>query len=262
MYDWDPIHYLQFADERARPFVDLTARIGAERPRRVVDLGCGPGTLTARLAERWPEADVLGVDSSPAMIERARTEQRAAAGRLRFTLGDLRDWRSAEGVDIVVSNATLQWVPDHRRLLPRLLESLLPGGWLAFAVPGNFAEPSHRLLAGLAADPRFAAHAAGLTWPTASDPIDYLDDLCRAGCRVEAWETTYLHVLSGPDPVFAWISSTGARPMLDALPEPLRADFAAEYRAQLRTAYPPRPYGTVLPFRRVFVVARRNTEGS
>lgn len=265
MNDWDPARYLQFADERSRPFCDLVARIRTDDPACVVDLGCGPGTLTAWLARRWPGADVLGVDSSPAMIERARTETAAAepgGGRLCFQHGDLRDWRPERPVDVLISNATLQWLPGHRRLLPRLVSALRPGGWLAFAVPGNFAEPSHRLLAELATDPRFASDTAGLTWPSSADTLDYLDDLATLGCRVEAWETTYLHVLSGPDPVFAWISGTGARPVLAALPEDRRAIFVAEYQAGLREAYPARPYGTVLPFRRIFVVARRPGGGS
>jgi trans-aconitate 2-methyltransferase len=252
--DWEPQRYLQFADERSRPFADLLSRVGADEPAQVVDLGCGPGPLTATLATRWPTATVLGVDSSPAMVEAAGT---LASERLRFVRGDIADWRPEAPVDVIVSNAALQWVPEHRRLLPGLLDALTPGGWLAFQVPGNFAEPSHRLLHDLAAEPRFAAHTRGLARPASVDPAGYLDDLARHGAVVDAWETTYLHVLTGPDPVFAWISSTGARPILQALPDDLRPAFEDDYRAALREAYPAQPYGTVLPFRRIFVVARR-----
>ena len=251
---WDPTTYLQFADERSRPFADLVGQIHAEQPGQVVDLGCGPGQLTASLADRWPTATILGIDSSPEMIEQAH---RYAAARVSFTLQDLRDWRPAGPVEVIVSNATLQWVPDHRSLLPRLVEALTPGGWLAFQVPGNFAEPSHVLLQRLADNPRFAEFTADRERPDAFDPVTYADDLHQLGCQVNAWETTYLHVLTGPDPVFRWISGTGARPVLQALPQQVREVFVAEYRAALEEAYPARSYGTLLPFRRVFVVAHR-----
>ncbi len=254
---WDPTTYLQFADERARPFADLVSQVRVEEPRRVVDLGCGPGQLTASLADRWPTATILGIDSSPEMIERARGHP---GTRVRFAVQDLRDWRPDEQVDVLLSNATLQWVPGHRRLLPRLVEAVMPGGWLAFQVPGNFGEPSHVLLHRLAEDPRFAEFTADRERPEAFDPATYADDLYQLGCEVNAWETTYLHVLTGPDPVFRWISGTGARPVLQALPERLREVFVAEYQAALRDAYPARPYGTLLPFRRVFVVAHRTAQ--
>jgi trans-aconitate 2-methyltransferase len=251
-HTWDPDRYLAYADERGRPFLDLIARIDAEAPRRVVDLGCGPGNLTGLLAKRWPEADVLGVDSSPEMIERAQ------APGVGFAVGDLREWVSEESerVDVLVSNATLQWVPDHLELLPRLVERVNPGGWFAFQVPGNFDEPSHTIRQELAAEDRFAAHTAGVAVPDSHDPVTYLEALAAAGCAVDAWETTYLHVLTGDDPVFAWVSGTGARPTLEALPPGLREEFEEEFRARLRAAYPPHEYGVVLPFRRVFVVAR------
>jgi trans-aconitate 2-methyltransferase len=251
---WDPATYLQFADERSRPFFDLVRQVKALRPSSVVDLGCGPGQLTAALTERWPEAGIVGVDSSPEMITRAGAYANA---RLSFLLADLRDWQPDSPVEVILSNAALQWVPGHRDLLPRMVGALVPGGWLAFQVPGNFAEPSHRLLHELADDHRFAGHLADVEWPAAFDAATYLDDLARLGCTVDAWETTYLHVLTGPHPVFRWISGTGARPVLQALPETQREEFVAEYQTMLEAAYPAQPYGTVLPFRRVFVVAQR-----
>lgn len=251
-FAWDPETYLTYADERGRPFLDLVGRIGAEAPAGVVDLGCGPGHLTRLLAERWPTAEVTGVDSSAEMIAAARPGE-----RLRFTVGDLRGWSPARPVDVLVSNATLQWVPDHLALLPRLVERVAPGGWLAFQVPGNFGEPSHTLRAELAAEPPYADHTAGLEQPASHDPAVYLDALAGLGCTVDAWETTYLHVLTGPDPVFTWVSGTGARPTLTALARVgLRDRFATEFRARLAAAYPPHSYGVVLPFRRIFVVAR------
>jgi trans-aconitate 2-methyltransferase len=254
-FAWDPDRYLTFADERGRPFVELVARILAEDPRTVVDLGCGAGNLTAMLARRWPAARVLGVDSSEEMVRSAPSE----AG-VDFTLGDLRDWRASTGwtgeVDVLVSNAALQWVPGHVDLLPGLVESVVPGGWLAFQVPGNFDSPSHTLRRDLAAEPAYAEHTASVATPDAHDAATYLHLLRDLGCEVDAWETTYLHVLAGPDPVFTWVSGTSARPTLQSLPEDLRADFEAEFRRRLREAYPERSGAVVLPFRRVFVVAR------
>jgi trans-aconitate 2-methyltransferase len=256
---WDPITYLEFADERSQPFVDLLSRVPAAEPTAVVDLGCGPGQLTALLADRWPKAEIVGLDSSPEMIMQAA---RFAGPQLRFQLQDLRDWRPETAVDVIISNATLQWVPRHRDLLPSLISSLTPDGWLAFQVPGNFDEPSHRLLRELSADPRYAPLLTEVAWPAAADAASYLDDLADLGCSVDAWETAYLHVLSGPDPVFRWISGTGARPVLQALPADRRDQFVSEYQELLNKAYPTQPYGTVLPFRRIFVVARRGTIGS
>jgi trans-aconitate 2-methyltransferase len=258
MHGWDPDRYLTYAGERGRPFLDLLARVGATDPRRVVDLGCGPGNLTELLADRWPGAGVLGVDASPAMIERAV----AAGGRARYEVEDLREWMAPDGgVDVLVSNAALQWVPGHLDLLPRLYDAVAPSGWLAFQVPGNFEEPSHTIRRELAAEPAYAAHTRDVTVPASHDPEVYLDALLRLDAEVDAWETTYLHLLTGDDPVFTWVSGTGARPTLEALPDDLRPGFEQEFRRRLRKAYPPRDGRVMLPFRRVFVVARRPSRG-
>ena len=251
-HQWDPDRYLHYADERSRPFLDLLSRVAAESPGTVVDLGCGPGTLTALLARRWPDAAVLGIDSSPEMVAAA-----PALPTVRFEVGDLRDWQPEQPVDVLVSNATLQWVPGHLDLLPRLVATLAPGGWFALQVPGNLEEPSHELRRRLAAQPGFAPYVEGVAVPEAFDPQVYLDRLAALGCEVDAWETTYLHVLRGEDPVFTWVSGTGARPTLQALPEGVREEFETEFRRLLREAYPAGPHGTVLPFRRVFAVAHR-----
>ncbi len=253
MHSWDPDRYLTYADERGRPFAELVARVGASEPTSVVDLGCGPGNLTALLVERWPSAQVLGLDSSPEMIEKAR----ATTSAVEFVVGDLRDWAGGDArADVVVSNATLQWVPDHLDLLPGLVSRVTPGGWLAFQVPGNFDEPSHTIRDELAGEEPYAAHAAGAARPGSHHPVVYLDALRRLGCRVDAWETTYFHLLVGDDAVFTWVSGTGARPTLQALPEDLRPRFEEEFKRRLRAAYPPRDGQVVLPFRRIFVVAQ------
>lgn len=252
---WDPAQYLRFGDQRSRPFFDLTSRILADRPGLVVDLGCGPGQLTAALAARWPEAEVQGIDSDPEMI--------AAAGRLdppprvSFACGDLRDWQPARLPDVIVSNAVLQWVPGHQELLTRWAAALAPGGYLAIQLPGNHDAPSQVILRELAAGDRWRAALAGAALnQQAGDPAGYADLLARAGCAVDTWETTYLHLLPGPDAVLEWYKGSALRPVLAALDPADATAFLAEYGARLRAAYPAAPYGTILPFRRVFAVAR------
>jgi trans-aconitate 2-methyltransferase len=253
---WDPTQYRRFGDERSRPFFELLERVRAERPSLVVDLGCGTGALTAALAQRWPDAVVEGVDRSPEMI--AEAAPRAVAGRLRFDRGDLRDWRPSSPVDVLLSNATLQWVPGHAELLPGWVDALAPGGWLAFQVPGNDRSPSHVILDELRSASRWRGRlSAASPGPRVLGPDEYLARLAAAGCTVDAWETTYLHVLSGDDPVLEWVKGTALRPVLTALAGEERDAFLAEYATRLRTAYPAGELGTVLPFRRVFVVARR-----
>ena len=183
---------------------------------------------------------------------------RANVAGIEFEVEDLREWVASDAapVDVLVSNATLQWVPGHLDLLPDLLARVAPGGWLAFQVPGNFGEPSHTLRTELAAEERYAQHLQGVAGPSSHDPATYLDVLAGLGCTVDAWETTYLHVLTGEDPVFTWVTGTGARPTLQALPDGLREEFAAEFRSRLAAAYPDRGYGVVLPCRRIFVVAQ------
>jgi trans-aconitate 2-methyltransferase len=254
---WDPGQYQRYAGERARPFFDLLARVRAADPSYVADLGCGPGNLTAALAQRWPGADVVGVDNSPEMISAAEAEAERQPG-LSFTLADLRDWRPGRPVDVLVSNAALQWVPGHMDLVRTWLDMLAPGGWLAIQLPGNYSQPSHAILLDLVNSARWRPLLDGVALNRqAADPAEYLDLLAPAGCEVDAWETSYLHVLPGDDPVTEWYRGTGLRPVLAALDPAHAEEFVADYGQLARAAYPRRPYGTVLPFRRVFVVARR-----
>lgn len=258
-HGWDPQRYLTHADERGRPFVDLVTRIDAAEPGVVVDLGCGPGNLTALLAARWPAAEVTGLDSSDAMIRAATASP--AGEQIAFRVADLRDWLAdapAGGVDVLVSNATLQWLPGHLDLMPALVAAVRPGGWLAFQVPGNADQPTTTIREELAAEPPYDVHTAGAATVAAHDATTYLRALRALGCEVDAWETTYLHLLQGPDPVFTWISATGARPTLQSLPDDLRPAFEDELKARLRAAYPDDGQGVVMPFRRIFVVARRS----
>lgn len=250
---WDPGTYLAFADLRARPFFDLLSRIGAERPRRVVDLGCGPGTLTGELARRWPDADIAAVDSSPEMVADARERGVPAE------VVDVRDWQPTADTDVVVCNAVLQWVPDHAELLARWMTALPSGAWFAMQVPGNFDAPSHRLVRELSAEPRWSARLAEVRLRddnAAGAPADYATILSAGGASVDVWETTYLHELAGPDPVLDWITGTALRPIRAALAESAWQEFRADLAPRLATAYPAQADGrTWFPFRRIFAVA-------
>jgi trans-aconitate 2-methyltransferase len=257
---WDAGQYLRFGGERARPFFDLIAAVAATEPGYVADLGCGPGNLTAVLAGRWPTATVVGVDNSPEMIAAARASADAGDGRLSFELGDVWDWRPDRPLDVLTCNAVLQWVPGHEKLLLRWADWLTPGGWLAFQLPGNFDQPSHAIVKELAGSARWRTLLADVQLNRqAGDPADYVELLARPGYQVEAWETSYLHVLPGENPVLEWTKGTTLRPVLAALDDEQAVAFLDEYAERLAVAYQPRPFGTIFPFRRVFTVVHRMT---
>lgn len=255
---WDPTKYSQFGNFRDRPFFDLTARVTEASPRQVVDLGCGPGNLTATLAERWPDADVLGLDSSTSMLERAAVATAGLPG-LRFAEADIAQWMPGEATDIVVSNAALQWVPHHRQLLPRWLAGLKPGAWIAFQVPGNFSAPSHALMRELADSPRWAERLAGVLRhdDAVAEPGEYLEMMLDAGYTADAWETTYQQVLHGDQAVLEWVRGTALVPVMAALKGTEAAEFEADYAQLLLAAYPQGRHGTVFPFRRIFAVGQK-----
>ena len=251
---WNPDVYLAFGDERARPFFDLLSRVGAESPRRVVDLGCGPGNLTVRLAQRWPGAVVEALDSSPEMVESAR--ERGVDAHV----GDVRTWTPQPETDVVLSNATLHWVPEHAELLVRWARELAAGSWIAMQVPGNFDAPSHDTVRQLASREPWVTRLhdipfrAGKVVDTAAG---YADLLTGAGCAVDAWETIYIHELTGEHPVLEWITGTALRPVRSRLTDDQWQQFREELKPLLEQAYPSRSDGTTFfPFRRVFVVAQ------
>jgi trans-aconitate 2-methyltransferase len=251
---WDPEVYLKFATERTRPAIELLARVPSRAPSRVIDLGCGPGNSTALLAARWPDAEIEGVESSPEMLAKARI----SGVRASWTEGDVQSWTPDTQYDVMFSNAVFQWIPDHRALLPRLMGHLAKGGVLAFQVPRNFDAPSHALMREVANAGPWAAKLADARLRNVLPPEVYFDILAPLSASLDIWETTYLQVLWGDDPVLAWVSGTGLRPFVQALDEKQREVFSAQYRARLREAYPRRDDGkTLFPFQRLFVVATK-----
>ncbi|HLY20029.1 MAG TPA: methyltransferase domain-containing protein [Bryobacteraceae bacterium] len=260
MPPWNPNQYLKFAEERTQPCRDLAARIQVSDPRRVIDLGCGPGNSTAVLRERWPDAEFTGLDSSAEMIARARHECPAH----RWIAGDISAWAAAAGdglFDVVFSNAALQWVEDHARVYPRLLEHVAPGGALAIQIPGNIDALPHRLMREVAASPDWSArfaHGKVREWHHHEMEF-YYDALAARASRLDIWATEYLHILPDARSIVEWYRGTGLRPFLEALEsEADRERFAADYLERLRPHFQQRPAGGILfPFRRLFLIAYR-----
>ncbi|MBN9561108.1 MAG: methyltransferase domain-containing protein [Alphaproteobacteria bacterium] len=253
MAEWDPGQYLRFEGERLRPALDLLARVPLERPARIVDLGCGAGNVSAILKQRFPDADVLGVDGSAAMLEKAR----AAAPGCRFVEADATAWRPDEPLDLIYSNAALHWLPDHAALFPRLLSLLAPGGCLAVQMPAMHDAPFRALQYTVAARGPWAERLRGVgSAPPILDAGGYWDLLRPRATTLELWETTYLHALHGEEAVVEWATGSSLRPFLDALPEGDRLAFRRAYADAVRPHYPRRADGTtLLPFRRLFLLA-------
>lgn len=262
---WDPSQYALFSGHRGRAFHDLTARVHATDPRLVVDLGCGDGALTLTLADRWPRARVVGVDPSAEMLDRARAADTGST--VEWVADTAETWqpRSAgPAIDVLVTNAVLQWVPDHLALVPGWVQALSPGGWFAMQVPANFGAPSHRAMRELAArHPRARELEPVLQRARAvAETSTYTALLAGLGLEVDAWETTYHHILDPEgaqrSPVLEWVQATGLRPVLGVLTEePECQGFLDDYVALLDEAYPRQPFGVEFPFRRVFAVAHR-----
>ena len=258
---WDPGQYLKFADHRVRPAIDLMGRVPLAAPRRIYDLGCGTGNVTRMLADRWRAADVIGIDHSPQMLEKAR----ATPSRVRWQHGDLADWQPEETPSLLFSNAVIHWLPDHRSLITRLWSLLPSGGCLAVQAPMSWDLPSHRLMretlagGGAGGAPLGSAELRRATEsPGLHDPSFYYDLVAADAAHLDVWTTEYLHALTGTDAVLEWVTATSLRPILAGLGDADRAAFLDRYRERLIRAYPTRPDGTTLyPFSRLFIVAVR-----
>jgi trans-aconitate 2-methyltransferase len=253
---WSAAQYLKFENERTRPVRDLVARIPLAHVETAADIGCGPGNSTEVLRERYPSARIIGLDSSPDMIQAAR-ERLPDIG---FEVADIRQWRPKEPLDVILANAVLQWIPDHETLLPALIAELRPGGALAAQMPDNLDEPSHRLMGEAASDGLWAAKLKDAAGARAERRLaDWYFRLLRAHApHVDIWRTTYFHPLAGARAIVEWLKGTGLRPFLDPLDEGERQAFLARYEERIAKAYPAEADGTVLlPFPRLFVIAAR-----
>lgn len=261
MRDWDPTLYRRFEDERTRPAEELLARVPLTGVGRAVDLGCGPGNSTELVVRRFPDADVVGIDNSEAMLVSARERLPAA----RFESGDIAQWSPAAGTapDLIYANAALQWVPDHEKLIPRLFAALAPGGVLAIQMPDNRQEPTHRLMREVASGAPWNDHIGDadrlrtLLLPLAG----YYDLLARDAAHVDVWHTIYQHPMASASAIVDWVRGTGLKPFVDGLPAELRASYLAEYERRVAMAYPARADGKLLlAFPRMFIVAQKRTD--
>ncbi|HEX6442114.1 MAG TPA: trans-aconitate 2-methyltransferase [Stellaceae bacterium] len=253
MHAWDPGHYLRFADERTQPAHDLVARIELAAPRRIADLGCGPGNSTAVLRQRWPEAAITGLDTSAELLDAGRRDLPG----INFELGDIAGWAPTEPYDLVFSNAALQWVGDHGRLLPRLLDAVAPGGALAVQMPRNHVFATHRLMRQAATEGRWRERLAGARDPSPVKPPEfYYDLLAPRSAGFTIWETNYIQVMDGIPAIIAWLQGTGLRPFLARLDANEQRAFLDRYAALLAEAFPARAHGRVLlPYPRLFFIA-------
>jgi len=252
--DWSPATYLKFEGERTRPARDLLAAVRPGELRRIVDMGCGPGNSTELLAARYPQAEIVGLDNSPAMLEAARRR----LPQLHFGFADAEVWLPEAGVDLVFANATYQWIPRHLEQLPRVLAALSAGATLAVQMPDNLSEPTHRLMREVALAGPWSERLAG----AAREPLPaarvYYEAFRPVAGRIDIWRTAYHHALSGADAIVELVRSTGLRPFLDPLSDAERTQFLAAYTAAIAAAYPPLADGGVLlTFPRLFLVAER-----
>lgn len=257
---WDPSQYLKFAAPRERPALDLLARVPTDNPGRVYDLGCGSGNTTRLLQQRWPDARITGVDSSPEMLAEARRASADSKARhpLDYIQGELATWLPSDPVDLLYSNAALHWLGNHETLFPKLMRSLAPHGVLAVQMPTGQDQPRLAVQAELAVRLKWSDRLVPLLFPRVGTPADYYDLLAPHSRALDIWQTEYLHVLSGDDPVAEWTRGSSLGPLLAALDEREAQEFYDEYAAHMRHAYPKRADGTtLLPFPRIFIVATR-----
>jgi trans-aconitate 2-methyltransferase len=250
---WDAGHYLQFADARTLPALDLLSRIELAAPRRIVDLGCGPGNSTAPLQARWPDARVTGVDSSAELLAAARRDHPDIA----FLEADIAAWAAEEPADLLFANASLQWVGGHAALMPRLFEQVAPGGVLAVQMPRNHDFATHRLMRQVAAEGEWCDRLAGARDPSPVQlPELYYDLLAPHAAKFTIWETNYIQAMDGVPAIIAWLHGTGLRPFLSRLSDTEKPVFLERYAALLAEAYPAQADGKILlPYPRLFFIA-------
>jgi trans-aconitate 2-methyltransferase len=256
MADWNPALYRRFEDERTRPARELLQRVPLDDCQLAYDLGCGPGNSTELIVERFPDAKVVGLDNSPAMLESARKRLPQSS----FELADVAKWQPAAEPDLIYANATLQWVPDHAILIPRLFSLLAPGGVLAVQMPDNRQEPTHRAMREVASQSPWSA-AIGDPEKVRTEQLDvggYYDLLANDAAQVDVWHTIYQHVMASPAAIVEWVSSTGLRPYVDPLSADLRESYLAKYEQCVARDYPKRADGKyLLAFPRMFFVAQK-----
>lgn len=252
---WDPSQYLKFADHRLRPAIDLLNRVNLDSASIVYDLGAGTGNVTELLANRWPEARVIGVDDSEEMLREA--SERAA--NIDWEVGDIGTWQPDQPAELIFTNAALHWIPGHTDLFTRLMSSIAGGGVLAVQMPRNFGALSHTSISEAALAGPWRSKLEPLLRPAPVEPPPfYIDVLSEMTSSLDVWETEYMQVLTGDNPIKEWTKGTWLRPLLDALEEPEQSEFETAYSELVAKAYPKQPNGTtIFPFKRLFIIATK-----
>jgi trans-aconitate 2-methyltransferase len=252
---WDPTQYDKFKKERSRPFFDLLAQLDDISPRTIVDLGCGTGELTAELAKKWQHAQVVGVDSSPEMLEKSRAY---AGERLRFMTAAMEQWTPSRPIDLILSNSAFHWLNPHEKQIQRIASFVAAGGAFAFQAPNQFKEPTHVIMQEVRNAPEWRP-LVGSETPDSylAEPMWYIEALSAMGFQASVFETMYYQVVQGDDPVLEWLKGTSLRCILDKLDPGKQERFALECGEKLRAAYPKKESGTLFPYRRMFVIAKR-----
>jgi trans-aconitate 2-methyltransferase len=252
---WDPSQYLKFADHRLRPAIDLLNRVNLDSPSTVYDLGAGTGNVTQLLANRWPESRVIGVDDSEEMLHEASDR----AANIEWEVGDIGSWRPGKPAELIFTNAALHWIPGHTDLFTRLVSSVASGGVLAVQMPRNFGALSHTSISEAALAGPWRSKLEPLLRPAPVEPPSfYINVLSSVTSSLDVWETEYMQVLEGENPIKEWTKGTWLKPLLDALEEPERSEFETAYGELVAKAYPKQSDGTtIFPFKRLFIVATR-----
>jgi trans-aconitate 2-methyltransferase len=258
--EWDPQQYLQFEYERTQPSIDLVARIPFEDPATIIDIGCGPGNSTQILRKRWPHADIVGLDKSEKMIERARADHPGQT----WIIGDASTLTADRAYDIVFSNAAIHWIPDHHGLIPRLFQIVRKDGVLAVQVPANYESPLYRIILNVARSDKWRSFTSGcdglITYHNAAY---YYNELVSLTKDIALWETTYYHILKSHQDLVAWYKSTAMKPFLERLPaDDKREEFLQTVLTECKKQYPLQSDGRILyPFKRLFFTARKTVRG-
>ena len=255
MSDWNSEQYLKFKKDRTQPSIDLANRLDFKKPQRIIDIGCGPGNSTAVLKKRYPDAYVLGVDFSPNMIEKAKSEH----SDIDFMLFDAtKDFEKLdEKFDIVFSNACIQWVPNHKKLLADMMSILNPDGIMAIQVPMNFEEPIHKILSELITDKKWSGRFEPRIFYTLNES-KYFDILSEQTKNFEIWKTIYCHRMPSHQSIIEWYKSTGMKPYLDVLNEEEKKEFTADVLKKVSKEYPVQANGEIIfKFPRFFMLAKK-----
>jgi len=252
---WKPVQYLKFENERLRPALDLLAQINMAKPKIIKDLGCGTGNITKIMKDRWPDAQITGIDSSEAMLTQAKKVSRD----ITWEIADLNTWEAAETTDIIFSNATYHWLDNHDILFPKLMKSLNPDGILAIQMPNNFQAATHLCIAQVIRKGDWKLKLEGfLREQPVLTPDEYFGILANFSGSINMWETSYQHLLFGDNPVVEWTKGSALRPFLEKLDAANQDKFLDKYTELINHAYPQNNKGvTIMPFKRLFILATK-----